>query len=229
MTPFEVLYGRKPPSLTRYLRGSTPNVTLEEQLLERDNVLALLKMNLSKAQFRMKLAVDKHLRDVQFEIDDWVFVKLQSYRQGSARLERHLKLGHHYFGPYKVLSKIGSVAYKLDLPTTAKIHPIFHVSLLRKCLGKPIHQITPLHLVDSMSTIILQPQAIRQKRSVLKVEDKVGLNGGGIVMSPTERSNQPNSSGTQTNGPTQLRRSERVTNQPTKYHDFIISATSASA
>ncbi|KAM0065899.1 putative nucleotidyltransferase, Ribonuclease H [Helianthus debilis subsp. tardiflorus] len=262
MTPFEVLYGRKPPSLTRYLRGSTPNVTLEEQLVERDNVLTLLKTNLSKAQTRMKLAADKHRRDVNFEVDDWVFVKLQPYRQGSIRLQRHHKLGHRYFGPYRVLSKVGSVAYKLDLPTNAKIHPVFHVSLLRKCLGKPVHQITPLHLVDSTSTLILQPQAICQKRSVLRgsqhvsqslvqwdglppedatweddlqltqqfpnfpLEDKVGLNGGGIVIGPT---NQPNNSVIQAEDPAQLRKSERVRKQPKKYKDFIMSATSASA
>ncbi|KAJ0441334.1 putative nucleotidyltransferase, Ribonuclease H [Helianthus annuus] len=168
MTPFEIVYGRKPPSLSRYLRGSTSNVNLEDQLLERDNVLTLLKVNLNEAQTRMKLTADRHRRDVHFEVDDWVFVKLQPYRQGSVRLQRHHKLGHRYFGPYRVLSKVGSVAYRLDIPVTAKIHPVFHVSLLRKCLGKPSQQITPLHLVDSTSTLILTPQAVLQRRKVLR-------------------------------------------------------------
>ncbi|KAI3686136.1 hypothetical protein L1987_79809 [Smallanthus sonchifolius] len=168
MTPFEILYGRKPPTLTRYLRDSTTNTTLEEQFLERDNVLTLLKTNLLKAQSRMKLAADKHRKDVHFLIDDWVYVKLQPYRQGSVRLRRHHKLGRRYFGPYRIIAKIGEVAYKLDLPATTKIHPVFHVSLLRKCIGKPVTQITPLHLVDSTSSLILQPQKVLQTRTVYK-------------------------------------------------------------
>lgn len=166
MTPFEILYGRPPPNLTRYLRGSVTDVSLEDQFLERDVVLTLLKTNLTKAQSRMKTVADKHRRDVQYALDDWVFVKLQPYRQGSARLQRHHKLGHRFFGPYRVIQKIGPVAYKLDLPATTKIHPVFHVSLLRKCLGKPVHQITPIHLVDSTSTMVLKPLAVLQRRKV---------------------------------------------------------------
>ncbi|KAM0014322.1 putative nucleotidyltransferase, Ribonuclease H [Helianthus debilis subsp. tardiflorus] len=62
MTPFEILYGRKPPTITRYLRDSTANPALEAQFLERDTILTLLKTNLLKAQFRMKLAADKQSR-----------------------------------------------------------------------------------------------------------------------------------------------------------------------
>lgn len=58
------------------------------------------------------------------------------------------------------------MAYKLDLPATAKVHPVFHVSLLHKCIGTPEQQITPLHLVDSTTTLILQPAATLATRTV---------------------------------------------------------------
>ncbi|KAJ0940339.1 putative nucleotidyltransferase, Ribonuclease H [Helianthus annuus] len=262
MTPFEVLYGRKPPSLTRYVRDSTTDTTLEEQFLERDQVLSLLKINLLKAQHRMKLTADKHRRDIHFQIDDWVFVKLQPYRQGSVRLQRHHKLGHRYFGPYRIIAKVGAVAYKLDLPATAKIHPVFHVSLLRKCLGKPTQQVTPLNLVDSTSTLILHPVKVLQSRSITKgtqviaqsliqwdglsedeatwednsqlrlqfpnlhLEDKVGVNGDGIVMSPS------NPNGPMTNeDPTKVNlrqeNGKRIRAKPKKFQDYHLLTTSA--
>ncbi|XP_076901076.1 uncharacterized protein LOC143555399 [Bidens hawaiensis] len=208
----------------------------------------------------MKLAADKHRRDVQFMVNDWVFVKLQPYRQGSVRLQRHHKLGHRYFYPYRVVTKIGAVAYKLDLPANAKIHPVFHVSLLRKCIGKPVQQITPLHLVDSTSTLLFQPHKVLQTRTISKgsqlvsqsvihwdnlteaeatwkdnaqlqvqfpnfpLEDKVGFNGGGTVMSPMSQS--PNNDTTKLD-PGERKKSERVKAQPKKFQDYILDAMSS--
>ncbi|XP_015170387.1 uncharacterized protein [Solanum tuberosum] len=48
------------------------------------------------------------------------------------------KLSPRYVGPYKIIRKIGIVAYEFDLPSELEaVHPIFHVSLLRKCIGDP--------------------------------------------------------------------------------------------
>ncbi|KAL4282814.1 hypothetical protein GQ457_16G014550 [Hibiscus cannabinus] len=166
MTPFEVLYGRTPPTIVRYLRDSTGHSFLDAFMLQRDEVLQTLKVNLLKAQARMKNLADQHRRDIVFEVGDWVYIKLQPYRQNSLRLHRHHKLGRRYFGPYKILRRIGSVAYHLELPSSTHIHPVFHVSLLRKCVGVPDQQVTPLHLVDSTATIVLQPAAIVSARTV---------------------------------------------------------------
>ncbi|KAF5763515.1 putative nucleotidyltransferase, Ribonuclease H [Helianthus annuus] len=106
MTPFEILYGRKPPSVSRFVKDSTGNSIIAAQLIERDAILQLLKTNLLKAQDRRTLAANKHRRDVQFQVGDWVYVKLQPFRQNSVRLQRHYKLGRRYFGPYQAVAEL---------------------------------------------------------------------------------------------------------------------------
>ncbi|KAG9444940.1 hypothetical protein H6P81_016280 [Aristolochia fimbriata] len=148
MTPFEILYGRSPPTIPRYIKGST-------------------------AQGRMKSLADKHRREVHFQVGDWVYVKLKPYRQNSVRLQRHHKLGRSFFGPYKVIKRVGEVAYKLELPESARIHSVFHVSMLRKCVGTPEQQVTPLHLVDHDSSLLLQPAKLLAHRVVKRSDQLV--------------------------------------------------------
>lgn len=137
MTPFQALYGYEPPTVARYILGSTSSELVESFLLKRDKVLQLLKHNSANAQNRMKAFADKSRTEITYDVGDWVFVKLKPYNQSTLHLQRDHKLGRRYFGPYKILKHIGVVAYKLDLPEAAKIHYVFHVSALKRCVGEP--------------------------------------------------------------------------------------------
>lgn len=148
MSPFKALYGRDPPTIIRYIPGTAKLSALDHDLSNRDIILRQLKHNLLTAQNRQKNQADKHRRDISYAVGDWLFVKLQPYRQLSLRLYRNQKLSQRYFGPFKVLKRIGTVAYKLDLPPSSRIHPVFHVSVLKKCIGNPESQSIPLPLID---------------------------------------------------------------------------------
>lgn len=82
-TPFKALYERDPPRVIKVQKGDTSVSALEDQLLERDAILEDLKGHLLQAQQRMKAMADKNKRNVDFKEGEWVFLKLQSYRQQS--------------------------------------------------------------------------------------------------------------------------------------------------
>jgi hypothetical protein len=80
----------------------------------------------------MKAQVDKNRSERSFQPGEMVFMKLQPYDQASVANRYNKKLSFKYYVPLRVLEKIGKVAYKLDLPVTSKIHPVLHVSQLKK-------------------------------------------------------------------------------------------------
>ncbi|KAL0350215.1 UNVERIFIED_CONTAM: Transposon Ty3-G Gag-Pol polyprotein [Sesamum radiatum] len=134
-TPFQALYGYPPNQLAigPYLQCHHSEV--EELMQGRVKLVQLLKENLQQAQHRMKTYADKKRTEREFQIGDEVFLILQPYKQTTVAMRRQLKLSAKYFGPYKVIEKIGNVAYKLALPPSSRIHPVFHVSLLKKKIG----------------------------------------------------------------------------------------------
>jgi len=107
---------------------------LNELLADKNAILDELKWLLHKAQERMKNQADKKRRDIEFQVGDVVFLKIQPYRLRSLAKRINQKLSPRFYGPFEVEERIGTVAYKLKLPPGSMVHPVFHVSLLKKCL-----------------------------------------------------------------------------------------------
>ncbi|WMV19429.1 hypothetical protein MTR67_012814 [Solanum verrucosum] len=95
------------------------------------------------AQSRPNSYADVRRRDLEFYINDWIYLKI-SPMKGGMRFGKKGKLSPRNVGPYKILRRIGKVVYGLDLPNDlASVHLVFHVSLLKKCVGDPM-SIVPL-------------------------------------------------------------------------------------
>ena len=83
----------------------------------------------------MKRQADKGRSERVFSMGDMVFLKLQPYVQSSLVCRANNKLSFRFLGPFKILEKLGSVAYRLELPPPSSIHLVFHVSQLKLSPG----------------------------------------------------------------------------------------------
>ena len=84
-----------------------------------------------KAQSRQKSHADIRTREIEFQVDDWVFLKVSPMKE-VMRFKMKEKLSPRYVSPYMILKRVWKVAYELELPTElAEVHPVFHISLLK--------------------------------------------------------------------------------------------------
>lgn len=165
MSPFQALYN-EPPPFVNYQAAKSCDPTVNQFVRDRVETLKLLKENLNKAQERMKVYADKRRSEREFQVDDEVYLRLQPYRQMSVNMRKNQKLAARYYGPYKVLKRIGKVAYKISLPPGSKIHDVFYVSQLKKKLGsKKVVQIE-LPGVNEAQELEAKPIAILDRKLV---------------------------------------------------------------
>uniref|UniRef100_A0A2N9GGR4 Chromo domain-containing protein n=1 Tax=Fagus sylvatica TaxID=28930 RepID=A0A2N9GGR4_FAGSY len=167
MTPFEALYGYEPPTILDYIPGTTKVAAVDDYLHQQQRILGLLKENLLSAQSRMKTQADKHRLERSFQIGEWVFLRLQPFRQKSVSRKQG-KLAARFYGPFQIVEKVGAVAYRLELPEEAQIHNVFHVSCLKPKLGQSVLPIAKLPPVDSMGHISPEPIRILDQRTIKK-------------------------------------------------------------
>ncbi|PNX60540.1 hypothetical protein L195_g051983, partial [Trifolium pratense] len=91
----------------------------------------------------------------------------RSYRQTSVRQQKQHKLSKRFYGPYTILERIGTVAYKLQLPSGSRIHPVFHVSALKPFRGTDNVAACDLPLESFDNQPVDQPRAILDRRTQL--------------------------------------------------------------
>ena len=146
---------------------------LEEMLMEQDAMLDELHLSLLHAQQRMKRTVDQHRWDEVYAVNDWVYLKLQPYRQQSIARRPFDKLAPRYYGPFQILRRIGAAAYELALPEDSRIHPVFHVSQLKRVVGAAVTSpVLPPQLTADLE-LMIEPEELLEVRQLAKGDAKL--------------------------------------------------------
>jgi hypothetical protein len=161
-SPFELNYGVQP--LAPYSIGiSCPNPCASQLLKDMRDMLDMAKRNIRSAVDRVMHYANQKRTPRTFEVGDLVYL-LISPRIGSA--VKPPKLSPRYCGPWKIIKKIGKVAYKLEFPMGSRIHPVFHVSRLKKCL---LHE---ENIVDGLVALQSPPEVDNGPDRILDVREK---------------------------------------------------------
>ena len=119
---------------------------------EAEERVAQVRENLRIAQSRQKSYADQRRRDLEFSVGDFVYLKVSPLRN-TKRFYVKGKLAPRFVGPYRICERIGKLAYKVELPPELEtVHPVFHVSQLRKCLRVSDEQI-PANSIDLQESL----------------------------------------------------------------------------
>nr|GEW61847.1 putative reverse transcriptase domain-containing protein [Tanacetum cinerariifolium] len=131
--PYEALYGRKCRSPVCWAEVGEAQLTGPELIQETTKKIVLIKRRIQAGQDRQKNYADLKRKPMEFEVKDRVMLKVSPWK-GVVRFGKRNKLNPRYVEPFKVLAKVGKVAYRLELPQElSRVHHTFHVSNLKKC------------------------------------------------------------------------------------------------
>ncbi|GKF59196.1 putative reverse transcriptase domain-containing protein, partial [Tanacetum coccineum] len=131
--PFKALYGRKCRSPVCWAEVREVQLTGPEIVQETTEKIIQIKQRIQAAHDRQKSYVNLKRKPMEFQVGDRVMLKVSPWK-GVVCFGKREKLNLRYVRPFKVLEKVGSVAYKLELPQElSRVHNTFQVSNLKKC------------------------------------------------------------------------------------------------
>ena len=139
MAPYEALYRRPCRSPLCWTEVGEISITGPDLIRDTSEKVSLIRQRLLTAQSRQKSYVDVRRRPLEFEVGDHVFLKVMPKR-GVVRFDKRGKLSSRFIGPFEILERVGTVAYRLALPPSMSgVQEVFHVSMLRRYTPDPAH------------------------------------------------------------------------------------------
>ncbi|KAM6562829.1 hypothetical protein CsatB_022827 [Cannabis sativa] len=167
VAPYEMLYGRKCRSPLHWDELGENKLLGPDAVQHTNEAIQKIRARMITAQSRQKSYADLKRRDIEFEVGDHVFLRVTPRKGLSVkRFGKRGKLSPRYVGPFQILDRVGSVAYRIALPPSLSgVHNVFHVSQLRKYVSDPSH-------VLSYETLGLQEDLSYNERPIKILDQK---------------------------------------------------------
>jgi len=132
-SPFKLNYGKDPLVPASLFQPNDTNVPSVTEFLEKQATnLKFAKDQLIRAQESQEKYANKFRRDDEFEVGEEVLVATTHIKLPVEKKKTTRKFSPRFAGPFKIIKKISSTAYKLELPPASRAHPVFHISQLRR-------------------------------------------------------------------------------------------------
>nr|GEX61137.1 putative reverse transcriptase domain-containing protein [Tanacetum cinerariifolium]GEZ16025.1 putative reverse transcriptase domain-containing protein [Tanacetum cinerariifolium] len=173
---YEALYGQKCRSLVCWDEVREAQLTGPKMIQETTEKIILIKQRIQAAQNRQKSYADRKRKLMEFEIGDRDMLKVSPWKR-VVRFIKRGKLNSRYIGPFKVLAKIGDVAYRLELPQElSRVHHTFHVSNLKKCYAdKPLAMSLEGVHIDETLQFVKEPVEIMEREIKQLKQSRISL------------------------------------------------------
>ncbi|KAL6199781.1 hypothetical protein ACLB2K_029564 [Fragaria x ananassa] len=170
MALFEALYGKQCRTPLCWNEVGERELCGLEIIHDTNEKIKVVRDRLKAVHSRQKSYADVHRKDLEFQVGDWVFLKLSPWK-GVVRFGKHGKLSLWYIGPYEIIELVDPLAYWLVLPLELpRIHNVFHVSMLLKYIVHSSHVLEeqPVSLQKDLSCEEESVQILDRKEQVLR-------------------------------------------------------------
>jgi len=165
MAPYEALYGRKCRTPLCWYQDGEAVLVGPELLEQTTKKVRMVRDRMQASQSRKKAYADRRRRPLEFATGDHVFLRV-TRTTGVGRALRSRKLSPKFLDPYQISRRIGPMAYEIALPPQlANLHPVFHVSQLRKYVFDSAHVLEDEDIqIRKDLTVEVPPIALEESR-----------------------------------------------------------------
>ncbi|GJZ05708.1 putative reverse transcriptase domain-containing protein [Tanacetum coccineum] len=164
VAPFEALYGRKCRSPVCWAEVGDAQLTGPEIIHENTEKIIQIKKRIQATRDKQKSYADRRRKPLKFQDGDKVMLKVSPWKW-VIRFGKRGKLNPRYIGSFRILAKVGTVAYRLKLQEQlSQVHSTFHVSNLKKCFSdEPLAILLDEIQIDDKLNFIEEPVEIMDR------------------------------------------------------------------